>query len=89
MSSEEDGKGGENPRCKMAGKFPNDQGGSMKCRHLIASRRRCSALDKTYVPSLFELGEYCRTIDHRKCPFYLRGIICMNRDESNTRRASL
>lgn len=63
----------------------------MKCKHLIASWdiSACSALKKPYVPSLFELGEYCRKIDHKKCPFYLRGVICVNRPESNTRRAPL
>jgi len=75
----------------MAGKFFNNEGGSMKCTRLISRGKAsfCRALGKPYVPSLFELGEYCKTIDHRKCPFYLRGIICMNKDESNTRRASL
>jgi len=75
----------------MAGKFFHNQGGSMKCTRLISRGKMssCKALDKPYVPSLFELGEYCKTIDHRKCPFYLRGIICMNRIESNTRGASL
>ncbi len=63
----------------------------MKCKHLIASWdiSECSALEKPYVPTLFERGEYCKTIDHRKCPFYLRGVICMNQAESNTRRAPL
>ena len=67
------------------------RGGSMKCTRLISRGKRssCKALDKPYVPSLFELGEYCRTTDHKKCPFYLRGIISMNQTESNTRRASL
>ncbi len=50
----------------------------MKCTHLVAGRNvsACSALETPYMPSLFELGEYCRTVDHRKCPFYLKGIIC-------------
>jgi hypothetical protein len=87
----EDGEDGETPRCKLAKKSPHKQGGSMKCTHLIESGdiSACSALDKPYVPSLFELVEYCKTIDHKKCPFYLRGIICVNQAESNTRRASL
>ena len=63
----------------------------MKCSGLISRGKvsSCTVLDKPYVPSLFELVEYCKTIDHRKCPFYLKGIICMNQAESNTRRASL
>ena len=46
---------------------------NMKCPHLakwvISS---CNAVEKPYLPSLFELQEYCRTKDHRKCPLYLR-----------------
>lgn len=63
----------------------------MKCAHLIASGSisACSALDRPYVPSLFELVEYCKTVDHKKCPLYLRGIICINQAESNTVEASL
>jgi len=63
----------------------------MKCRHLTARRYipACSALDKPYLPSLFELGEYCKTIDHRKCPFYFREVICVNQAEYNTKRASI
>ncbi|GAB4421131.1 MAG: hypothetical protein OHK0032_16910 [Thermodesulfovibrionales bacterium] len=30
----------------------------------------CKAVDNTYVPSNFELEEYCKTKSHRKCPFY-------------------
>jgi hypothetical protein len=29
----------------------------------------------SYIPSLFELEEYCMSKDHRKCPFYLKGMI--------------
>ncbi len=57
----------------------------MKCAHLIShgSVTACSALKIPYVPSLFELGEYCRRRDHRKCPFYLNGIVlsgCLESD---------
>jgi hypothetical protein len=91
MSNKKDRKDGERLRYKLADEFFNDKGGSMKCRRLISRGRMssCKALDKPYVPSLFELVEYCRTIDHRKCPFYLKGIVCMNQAESNTSRASL
>lgn len=63
----------------------------MKCAHLIAHKGilACSGLGKPYVPSLFDLVEYCETIDHRNCPFYLRRIICVSQAESDTRRASL
>lgn len=63
----------------------------MKCTHLIINRgiSACSSLEKPYVPSLFELEEYCRTNEHRKCPFYLKGIICLNLGEGSAKRASL
>ncbi|MHB8883333.1 MAG: hypothetical protein ACYC69_17720 [Thermodesulfovibrionales bacterium] len=47
----------------------------MKCPHLITcSVAACKATGKPYVPSLFELDEYCRTHSHSRCPFYLRDI---------------
>jgi hypothetical protein len=46
-----------------------------RCPHLkkqvIAT---CRAEDKAYVPSIFQLHEYCRSRDHRKCPFYLNNF---------------
>jgi hypothetical protein len=91
MPSKEDGRNGKKSGCKMVGKFFNNEGGNMKCSGLISRGKvsSCTVLDKPYVPSLFELVEYCKTIDHRKCPFYLKGIICMDQAESNTRRAFL
>jgi hypothetical protein len=57
----------------------------MKCPHLLKwSISSCKALDKPYVPSLFELEEYCRTKDHRKCPFYLKDAIKLDTLESIT-----
>ena len=48
----------------------------MKCPHLIKwVISSCKALDRPYVPSLFELEEYCRTKGHRKCPFYLGDVV--------------
>jgi hypothetical protein len=65
----------------------------MKCTHLIVRRyiSACSALEKPYLPSQFVLMEYCKTIEHRKCPFYLREIICTDHAESSrtTRSTSL
>ena len=47
---------------------------TMKCPHLLKwVIPTCRALDKPYVPSLFELEEYCRTESYRKCPFCLPG----------------
>jgi hypothetical protein len=55
----------------------------MKCPHLIKRLIvSCKAFDAPYVPSLFEIQEYCRTKDHRKCPFYLRDIIGRNTTET-------
>lgn len=75
----------------MARELRSNQGEGMKCIRLISRGKvsSCRALDKPYVPSLFELGEYCKTTDHRKCPLYLRGIICMDRTKSDLRRASI
>jgi hypothetical protein len=57
---------------------------NMKCTHLVKRRiLYCRALEKSYVPSMFQLAEYCRSGEHRKCPFYLRGIICVDRMEGN------
>ena len=44
----------------------------MKCPHLgkwiIAE---CKAMDRPYVPSLFELEEYCRNQKYKRCPFFV------------------
>lgn len=56
-----------------------------KCAHLVNGKKAaCKALNKVYVPSLFQLVEYCRSREYRKCPFYLRGIV-----ESKRRNKSL
>lgn len=31
---------------------------------------KCRVFTEVYVPSDFQLDEYCRTKDHQKCPFY-------------------
>jgi hypothetical protein len=54
----------------------------MKCIHLIKGKdAACKALEKAYAPSLFQLVEYCRSGEYRKCPLYLRGGICADRQE--------
>ncbi len=70
---------------------PLKEEGRMKCAHLITScgMSACSALDNPYVPSLFELTEYCKRNEHRKCPFYLKGIICVNHIEGDARRINV
>jgi hypothetical protein len=48
----------------------------MKCPHLMKwVRVSYKAFERPYTPSMFELEEYCRRKDHRKCPFYLRNAI--------------
>ena len=48
----------------------------MKCPHLMKwVRASCKAFERPYEPSLFELEEYCRKKDHRKCPLYLKDIV--------------
>lgn len=43
----------------------------MKCRHLNETNvPTCSATDRPYIPSSFELQEYCRRDRFRMCPFY-------------------
>jgi hypothetical protein len=54
----------------------------MKCTHLVqGSILSCRALERPYVPSLFQLAEYCRRSEYRKCPFYLESVICVDRLE--------
>ncbi len=47
----------------------------MKCPNLVEwvdwVILLCKAGERPYVPSLFELEEYCNTENHKKCPFIL------------------
>lgn len=43
----------------------------MKCPHLLCwTISSCKAAAKPYVPSIFELQEYCTVREHAKCPLY-------------------
>ncbi len=86
MSFKKDGKDKEKQSLMQAQKSLNDRGGNMKCMHLktVSAVSCCKASERPYVPSLFELVEYCRKRDHRKCPFYLRGIVAAGRLESDS-----
>jgi hypothetical protein len=43
----------------------------MKCLHLIKWLTfACKAKENLYFPSCFQLDEYCKTKDHKKCPFF-------------------
>jgi hypothetical protein len=45
----------------------------LKCPHLIKwVTFACKAEDKLYFPSHFQLHEYCKTKEHKKCPFYIK-----------------
>jgi len=45
----------------------------MKCPHLIQwVTFACKAKDKLYFPSPFQLQEYCKQEEHKKCPFNLK-----------------
>jgi hypothetical protein len=45
----------------------------MKCLFLSGKYMlSCKALREVYVPSSFEIDEYCKSIQHRMCPFYIR-----------------
>ena len=44
----------------------------IKCPHLARwAASKCTAAGDHYLPSAFQLGEYCKSPGHRKCPFYL------------------
>jgi len=32
----------------------------------------CTALREVYIPSAFELGEYCKNVRYKMCPFYIK-----------------
>ncbi len=47
----------------------------MRCPHLEKwVVPVCKAKNDPYVPSNFQLHEYCRTKNHTKCPFLLTSV---------------
>ncbi len=55
----------------------------MKCPHLKSwTIAACKIDEKMYVPSVFQLEEYCRTRAHKKCPFFVKNI-SRNREVNN------
>jgi hypothetical protein len=47
----------------------------MKCPHLRRwTVAACRIDEKVYVPSVFQLEEYCKTSGHRKCPFFVKSL---------------
>ena len=72
-----------------AHRAPCRKEGTMKCAHLFKQKilSSCKALEQPYMPSIFQLAEYCKTTDHKKCPFYLKGIIREKRTGADARAA--
>lgn len=47
----------------------------MKCPHLVKwIISSCMASDRPYIPSPFELEEYCYTIRQNKCPLHIKSM---------------
>jgi hypothetical protein len=47
----------------------------MKCPHLKQWLVATCAIDENvYVPSAFQLHEYCNTKGHKKCPFFAKSF---------------
>jgi hypothetical protein len=45
----------------------------IKCPHLTKwVTFACKAGEEYYFPSQFQLHEYCKTKEHKKCPFFLK-----------------
>jgi len=48
----------------------------MKCPHLRPWQVETCKIEQTlYVPSVFQLQEYCKTKGHEKCPFFVQSLI--------------
>jgi len=58
------------------------RGRKMACPYLVklslaickARNCICKTDESPYTPSAFQLAEYCRSKDHKKCPFYLLSV---------------
>jgi hypothetical protein len=48
---------------------------TMKCPHLHRwTVATCKIGDRIYVPSVFQLQEYCKTRGHKRCPFFVKNV---------------
>ena len=55
----------------------------MKCPHLKKwLLHSCKAKETLYFPSAFQLEEYCKRKEHRKCPFLAINIPQRNVEQS-------
>ena len=53
----------------------------MRCPHLLDwTVSSCKADKKPYVPSIYELQEYCTVREHQRCPLY----VDVDRDEEES-----
>ena len=53
---------------------------AMKCPHLnLWLVAACRIDDTVYVPSSFQLQEYCKKKSHKKCPFFMQKITAENK----------
>lgn len=44
----------------------------MKCPNLVKrDKHHCVTIDDSYIPSIFQLREYCKGRLHTICPFFL------------------
>ena len=58
----------------------------MGCKHLNQfsasqfewSISSCSANDRLYLPSIYELDSFCKDSEHNKCPVLLKGTCSLN-----------
>ncbi len=47
----------------------------MRCPHLVDRMVSfCKADDKPYVPSIYELQEYCTAGKHQRCPLFISEV---------------
>jgi hypothetical protein len=55
---------------KINMKFQSEK---IKCPHIMKwGSFFCGVDEGIYVPSSFQMNEYCMTKEHSKCPFFLR-----------------
>jgi hypothetical protein len=58
----------------------------MKCPHLkLWLVATCKINEKAYVPSAFQLHEYCKTKGHKRCPFFAKSFSQKKQVDDRTR----
>jgi hypothetical protein len=56
-----------------AGEAPSCRETHMECPHFNGVfMKYCVAEKEVYIPSIYEIREYCQFIQHRVCPHYMR-----------------